>query len=96
MRPSLAMQDHRQAIYEIVQRYRAGNPRVFGSVARGHDHENSDVDLLVDPSPGMTLFDIGGLIGELEKLLGVRVDVVTPGGLPAGMRDAVLRDLRPL
>jgi predicted nucleotidyltransferase len=96
MRPSLALQTHRHAIHEIVQRHHAGNPRLFGSTARGQDHETSDIDLLIDPAPGMTLFDIGGLIDELEKLLGVRVDVVTPAGLPPHIRDAVQQDLQSL
>jgi len=96
MRPSLAAQTHRDAIVEIVERHHARNPRMFGSAARGSDREGSDLDLLVDPLPGMSLFDIGGIIDELETLLGVKVDVVTPGGLGAGISQSVLSDLRPL
>jgi len=96
MRPSLALELHREAIHEIVHRHRALNPRVFGSVARGEDREDSDVDLFVDPAPGMTLFDLGGIIDELEKLLGVPVDVLTPGALTPGMSPSILQSLRPL
>jgi len=70
MRPSLAVEAHRDAIVEIVRRHRGLNPRVFGSAARGDDREDSDLDLLVDPAPGMTLFDVGGIINEVETLLG--------------------------
>jgi predicted nucleotidyltransferase len=96
MKPSLAVQTHRDAIVEIVERHHACNPRIFGSAARGSDREGSDLDLLVDPLPGMSLFDIGGIIEELENLLGVPVDVVTPNGVGAGISEWVLSDLRPL
>lgn len=72
------------------------NPRVFGSVLRGDDLEHSDLDLLVDALPGTTLFDLGGLQDELEHLLGVHVDVVTPRDLPAKFRDIVLAEARPV
>jgi hypothetical protein len=69
---------------------------VFGSVLHGDDRPDSDLDLLVDPLPGTTLFDLGGLQVELEEMLGVRVDLLTPGDLPAGYRDAVLTEARPV
>jgi predicted nucleotidyltransferase len=94
MRPSLALELHRDAVVEIVARHRALNPRVFGSAARGDDREDSDLDLFVDPAPGMTLFDVGGIINELETLLGVKVDVLTPGALRAGMAESVMQALR--
>jgi len=96
MRLSLALELHRDAIVEIVNRHHALNPRVFGSAARGDDREDSDLDLFVDPAPGMTLFDVGGIINELEKLLGVKVDVLTPGALRPGMSESVMQALRPL
>ena len=55
-----------------------------------------DLDLLVDPLPGTTLFDLGGLQVALEDLLGVPVDVVTPGDLPARIRAQVVAEARPL
>lgn len=61
MKPSLALAAHREAIHHVVEAHRASNPRVFGSVLRGQDTEDSDLDILVDPLPGMTLFDIGAI-----------------------------------
>ena len=75
MRPSTALLQHRAAIQRATGRFRATNPRVMGSVLHGNDTDASDLDLLVDPMPGATLFDIGGLQDELEELLGVRLDV---------------------
>jgi uncharacterized protein len=74
----------------MAVQFRAQNPRVFGSVAEGTDLDGSDLDLLVDPLPGTTLFDLGGLQVALEELLGVQVDVLTPGDLPLRFRDDVL------
>ncbi|MCC7279667.1 MAG: nucleotidyltransferase domain-containing protein [Chromatiaceae bacterium] len=75
---------------QVVFRHRATNPRVFGSVAQGTDDEDSDLDLLVDPLPDTSLLDVAMIQVELETLLGVPVDVVTPNGLAAGFRDRVL------
>jgi predicted nucleotidyltransferase len=72
------------------------NPRVFGSTVLGTDMEGSDLDLLVDPLPGATLFDLGGLQLELEDLLGVTVDLLTPGDLPQKFRQQVLDQARPV
>ncbi len=96
MKPSAALNHHRVAVREVVSRFRVTNPRVFGSVLTGTDTDISDLDLLVDPLPGATLFDLGGLQEELQHLLGVRVDVLTPGGLPNKMRAAVLADAMPV
>ena len=63
------------------------NPRIFGSVLHGEDTEGSDLDLLVDTLPGTTLFDLGGLQIELEELLGIPLDLLTPGDLPKKFRD---------
>ncbi len=90
MRPSQALELCRSAAREAPKRYRAENLRVFGSVVRGEDKDGSDIDLLVDPLPGATLFDLGGLQGELEALLKVRVDLLTPKDLPEKFRAAVL------
>ena len=74
MKPSSAFRLHRDEIRRLVQQSRASNPRVFGSVLRGGDTESSDLDILVDPLPGATLFDLGGLQIALQELLGVPVD----------------------
>jgi predicted nucleotidyltransferase len=69
---------------------------VFGSVLYGVDKDGSDLDLLVDALPNTTLFDLGGLQIELEELLGVPVDLLTPGDLSPKFRDQVLAEARPV
>ncbi|MBI2307378.1 MAG: nucleotidyltransferase domain-containing protein [Rhodocyclales bacterium] len=96
MRPSEALRTNRDAIRRIVEAHRACNPRVFGSVIHGNDTDDSDLDLLIDPSSDTTLFDIGAIRQELLQLLGVPVDVVTPGALPESFRERVLSEARPL
>ena len=96
MRPSLALANKRQAIYELTSRFHTENPRVFGSVVDGTDVEGSDLDLLVDPLPGTTLFDLGGLQIELESLLGIEVDLLTPNDLPEKFRLHVLQNAQPI
>jgi len=96
MRPSLAIERRRAEIRETTRRFRAANPRLFGSALRGDDREDSDLDILVDALPGATLFDLGGLQEELEALLGVRVDVKTPEDLPAKFRSKVLAEAQPI
>ena len=96
MKPSLALASHRDAVRHAAQRFHTANPRIFGSALHGADTENSDLDLLVDPLPGTTLFDLGGLQEELERLLGIRVDVQTPGDLPEKFRARVLAEARPV
>ncbi len=94
MRPSIALDLKRNAVREAANRFHTVNPRVFGSVLHGDDRDGSDLDLLVDALPGTTLFDLGGLQIELEELLGVTVDLRTPGDLPPKFRDQVLAEAR--
>lgn len=96
MRPSLALCQHRDAVFEAAARYRVANPRVFGSASRGDDQDGSDLDLLVDTLPGTTLLDLGGLQDELQELLGVSVDVLTLKDLPPRFRDALDQEAKPL
>ena len=96
MKASTALELKRSAIREVVSRFHSTNPRVFGSILHGEDHEGSDLDLLVDALPGATLFDLGGLQTELEELLGVQVDVLTPGDLPPKFRQQVLAEAQPV
>ena len=96
MRPSQALSQHREAVCLAAARYRVATPRVFGSALHGNDREGSDLDLLVDPLPGATLFDLGGLQDELQELLGVSVDVLTLKDLPAKFRDVVAQEARPV
>lgn len=81
---------------EAVSRFRTANLRVFGSVLHGTDQEGSDLDLLVDALPGATLIDLGGLQDHLEMLLGIHVDLLTPGDLPAKIREKVLAEAQPV
>lgn len=92
MRPSIAPQNHRNEIREIALRHRVKNVRVFGSVLHGNDTEDSDLDLLVEPTKETTLFDIGAIRYELKELLGVSADVLTPGALPDSFRNLVMQE----
>ena len=96
MRPSEALRLHRERARQIVLRHRVRDVRVFGSVLRGEDQEGSDLDVLVDLTEQTTLLDIGAIQVELTELLGVTVDVVTPGALPAELRARVLGEAQPL
>lgn len=96
MKPSQALGLHRAAIRRILEAHRVRNARVFGSVVRGEDSEDSDLDLLVEPMAATTLFDIGAIRRELRALLGVNVDVLTPGALPDHVRSSVIAEAQPL
>jgi len=86
----------RDEILRIAASHGAHNVRVFGSVARREADERSDVDLLVDLEQGRSLFDLGGLLMDLQQALGRNVDLVTERGLRASLRDQVLREAVPL
>jgi uncharacterized protein len=90
------LQEKRGEILRAAARHGAGNVRIFGSVARGEADEESDIDLLVEMEKGRSLFDLGGLLMELEELLGHKVDVVTYKALRPRIRDRVLREATPL
>lgn len=96
MKPSEALISNRVAIRRVVESHRARNARVFGSVLRGQDTPSSDLDILIDPTPETTLFDIGAIRHELGKLLGVPVDVLTPDALPDSFRAKVLAEALPI
>ena len=90
------LQIRRREILEIAARHGAVNVRVFGSVARGEERPESDIDFLVNLESGRSLLDLAGLLRELQGLLGHNVDVVTEAGLRSRIRSQVLRDARPL
>jgi hypothetical protein len=96
MKPSEALASNRAAIRDVVLSHKASNPRVFGSVIRGQDTESSDLDILIDPTPETTLFDIAAIRVELRNLLGVPVDVLTPKGLPDKFRANVIAESSPV
>ena len=86
----------REDILRIATAHDARNVRLFGSVARGESQATSDVDLLVETGPHPTPWFPGGLVSDLEELLGRRVDVVTEQALHPEIRDQVLREAVPL
>jgi predicted nucleotidyltransferase len=97
MKPSEVLERNRQAIRDLTVRFNAANPRVFGSVARGEDRLDSDLDILVDALPGSTLFSLGGLQYELEQILtGTEVHLLTPGDFPENVRIHVLAEAKPI
>lgn len=96
MRPSQALQRHRDRIREIALSHRVTNVRVFGSVLSGEDTEESDLDILVEPTKGTTYFDLGAIQYELSELLGLPVDVLTPNALPERFRQRVLDEAQPV
>lgn len=96
MRPSEALNLHRDRIRQIALSHRVTNPRVFGSVLRGEDTEGSDLDILVEPTSETTLMDIGAIQFELSELLGLRVDVATPLALPEKWRQQTIDESRPI
>jgi uncharacterized protein len=96
-KPLRALVDaHRDEIKAIVARHHGRTVSVFGSVARGDEGPDSDVDLLVDLAPGTRPFELLVLGAELEEALGVKVDVGTPDSLRQGLRRRVLAEAVPL
>ena len=90
------LENKREEILQVAARHGATNIRIFGSVARGEADERSDVDFLVDMASGRSLLDLGGLLMDLQELLGRPVDVVTEKGLRERIRERVLREAVPL
>ncbi len=86
------LQEKREDILRIASKRGAYNVRIFGSVARGEADSKSDIDILVDLEPGRSLFDLGGLLMDLQDLLGHKVDVVTERGLRERIRERVLKE----
>ncbi len=96
MRAREALEKHREEIRRIVHAHKAENPRVFGSVATGTDDEDSDLDILIDPTEEMDLFDLTRLGMTLEDLLARPVDIASSDALDGRVRDRILMEARPL
>ena len=96
MKPSQTLELHRAAIRQVVQAHHACNARVFGSVLHQQDRADSDLDILIDPAPDTTLMDVAAIQVELQHLLGVTVDVLTPNSLPEHIRRTVLSQAQPV
>jgi predicted nucleotidyltransferase len=88
------LQEKREEILQTAAQYGAYNVRVFGSVVRGEARPDSDVDFLVEMDPHRSLLDLGGLLMDLQDLLGREVDVVTEKGLHWYIRDQVLAEAK--
>jgi predicted nucleotidyltransferase len=96
MRPSQALKLHRDRIRAIALSHRVTNVRVFGSVLRGEDRDDSDLDILVEPTAETTLMDIGAIQYQLKELLGIPIDVLTPNALPEKFRQRVVNEAEPI
>lgn len=96
MKPSFALAQNRENVKRVIAKFPVTNPRIFGSVALKTDADGSDLDLIVDPLPETTLFDLGGLQFELEDLLGVHVDLLIPGDPPLKVRAEIISKAIPL
>ena len=96
MKPSEVLPLHRETIRQLVLEAGMANPRVFGSVVHGDDEDGSDLDILVDPAPKTSLMDVAGLQIQIEQVLGIRVDLLTPRGLPIKFREKVLSEAQPV
>jgi predicted nucleotidyltransferase len=96
MKPSEALNKNRVQIRQIVASHHGSNARVFGSVAKGEDTNQSDLDILIEPTNETTLFDIGAIRRKLKDLLGVTVDVLTPNSLPDHFREEVIASSVPV
>ena len=95
LRLRAVLAQHAEQVQQVLARYGASNPRLFGSVARGDAEEDSDVDLMVEllPGAGNDLLRVAGLTEELGHILGVRVDVVTGSLLRKEVSATALADL---
>jgi len=96
MRPSEALNLYRETIRQLVLDAGMANPRVFGSVVRGEDDQDSDLDILVDPAPRTSLLDMARLQIEIEAYTGVKVGLLTPGSLPMKFRQKTLEEAQPV
>lgn len=90
------LERNRRAILAVTAAAGARNVRVFGSVARGEDTEQSDIDLLADIPSGPTLFGLSQLESDISQIVGVKVDIVPAAGLRTNMRDKALAEAVPL
>ncbi len=90
------LQEKREEILSLASKHGAFNVRIFGSVVRGEDRADSDVDFLVELEADRSLLDRVALIQDLEDLLGRKVDVATVKGLRDVWRDRILKEALPL
>ena len=90
------LREKREDIMRIAESNGARNLKVFGSVARGEEGPESDIDFMVEMEPGRNLLDMGRLLMDLQDFLGCKVDIVEPEGLHWYVRKKVLGEAIPL
>lgn len=90
------IQDRKEQILALAAKYGASNVRIFGSVANGTADEKSDIDFLVDMKKDRSLFDLGGLLMELQELFNRKVDVVTENGLHWYIKERIINEAKPI
>jgi len=90
------VQGKKEQVLELAARHGASNVRIFGSVANGTAEEESDIDFLVDLEKGRSLFDLGGLLMDLQQLFDCKVDVVTENGLHLYIKERILSEAKPI
>ena len=88
--------DKKEQILALAAKYGASNVRVFGSVANGTANTHSDIDFLVDMEKDRSLFDMGGLLMDLQELFGRKVDVVTENGLHWYIKNRIISEAKPI
>ena len=95
-RPSERLSEHRGEVLDLLERFGATNIQVFGSVARGEDTVDSDLDILVDFPPEVRLFKQCGIVADLMEILGCDVDLAEHNEVPERSRDRIFGEARPL
>ena len=90
------VKEKREEILSIAAKHGAQSIRIFGSVAKGEDTPESDVDFLVSMESGRSLFDMANMLVELQDLLNCNVDIVEPEGLHWFVKDQILKEAIPL
>jgi predicted nucleotidyltransferase len=90
------LRQKREDILQIASKHGVTRIRIFGSAARGESREDSDIDFLIEVNGPTTPWFPGSLVADLEKLLGLRVDVVEPDAIRKPLRDRILQEAVPL
>ena len=97
MRPTEAIRGKEGEVRRLIEAYGFIEPKLFGSAARGDDHEGSDLDLLATIPPAMagkiSLFDISELEDELQAMVGVPVDFHVHNNMPEHLRQSIEREM---
>jgi predicted nucleotidyltransferase len=93
MKPSVALEAHREEVREVLDRFRMRNPRIFGSTSRNEDTEDSDLDIFVDAPSDASLYDLAQVELELEAILRCKVEILTKGFMAPDVLERAEADL---